>query len=87
MECWHFSDVETDIDAPSSTLTDSSERGEELLRMVDDVTTTRAKLLHFLAVARMPKAALAQKYGAEASARFERWSWGLLHCTPAWSNL
>ena len=33
-----------------------------LVEMVDTVTTTRAKLLHFLAVARLPKAALAQNY-------------------------
>ena len=64
-ECWHFNrSTRNSIDAPSgSTLTAKFLQKEEteLLRS-DDVTTTRAKLLHFLAVARMPKAALAQKY-------------------------
>ena len=35
---------------------------EVLVSMVDAVTTTRAKLLHFLAVARLPKSRLAKQY-------------------------
>jgi hypothetical protein len=53
-------DISLEVKQTTAKLLEQEEDG--LVDMVDAVATTRAKLLHFLAVARLPKVKLAQNY-------------------------